>query len=396
MDKKLQPRLRFRGFTDPWQQRKLGEVVTKYLGGGTPRTSNAEYWSGSIPWIQSSDIKEDVIIGVKAKKFISEEAINGSAAKLVPANSIAVATRVGVGKLALIPFSYSSSQDFISLVSFNANHLYLIYSLQKTLKAKIIKAQGTSIKGITRDDLLVEPISLPNPDEQSRIGEFFKTLDDLIAAEERKKDLLEQKKKAYLQKIFSQELRFKGFNEPWQRRRLGSFFEVNNERNGNLFSYNKIISVSSMTYRPPERGSAANSLQSYKVIRIGDLAFDGHKHKNRPFGHLNINNLGEGLMTPRFTAFRPKGRIEISYWKQYVENDYLMRKILSTSTQKGTLMNEIVVSDFLKKVILIPTVEEQALIGNLFKLLDDQISSQQKKVDLLKRKKKAYLQQMFV
>ena len=292
----------------------------------------------------------------------------------------------------------ATNQGFQSLV-FNKNGINrdYLFSLQPSLKKFALKhAAGSTFLEINARELSKFHTAIPSEEEQSRIGEFFKTLDDLIAAEERKKDLLEQKKKAYLQKIFSQELRFKGFNEPWKGRRLGSIFEINNERNGNLFSYDRIISVSSMTYRQPEGGSAANSLQSYKIIRIGDLAFDGHEHKNRPFGHLNINDLGEGLMTPRFTAFRPKDKIEISYWKQYMKNDYLMRKILSTSTQKGTLMNEMVVPDFLKKVILIPPVGEQALIGIFFKILDNQISARQKNVDLLKRKKKAYLQQMFI
>ena len=396
MDKKLQPRLRFRGFTDPWQQRKLGEVA-EIFGGGTPDSKNRSYWNGTINWFTPSEVIGRRYVDISQRK-ITKEGLSHSSATLLPRGTILFTSRTSIGNAAFLTNESATNQGFQSLLinekAASSNFIFAYCPLIKLYSLK--HAAGSTFLEINARQLAKCPVIAPSLPEQSRVGEFFKTLDDLIAAEERKKDLLEQKKKAYLQKIFSQELRFKGFNEPWQRRRLGSFFEVNNERNGNLFSYNKIISVSSMTYRPPERGSAANSLQSYKVIRIGDLAFDGNKHKNRPFGHLNINNLGEGLMTPRFTAFRPKGRIEISYWKQYVENDYLMRKILSTSTQKGTLMNEIVVSDFLKKVILIPTVEEQALIGNLFKLLDDQISSQQRKVDLLKRKKKAYLQQMFV
>ena len=95
----LGPELRFPGFTGAWEQRKLEELASKFTGGGTPNTSNPNYWNGEIPWIQSSDLKEDDVLSLTVKKHISQEGLKNSATKIVPKNSLVIVTRVGVGKL---------------------------------------------------------------------------------------------------------------------------------------------------------------------------------------------------------------------------------------------------------------------------------------------------------
>ena len=109
------PKLRFKGFTDDWEQRKLGDIAGTTYGGGTPKTSVEEYWNGDIPWIQSSNLTENELFSVDIQKQITETGLNKSAAQLVPGNSIAVVSHVGVGKLVFMPMEYTTSQDFISL-----------------------------------------------------------------------------------------------------------------------------------------------------------------------------------------------------------------------------------------------------------------------------------------
>ena len=98
-----------------WEQRKLGDIVGNTYGGGTPKTNVEEYWNGEIPWIQSSNVAEDEMFDIDISKKISEQGLAKSAAKLVPKNSIAVVTHVGVGKLVFMPFRYATSQEFTSL-----------------------------------------------------------------------------------------------------------------------------------------------------------------------------------------------------------------------------------------------------------------------------------------
>ena len=197
------PELRFAGFADDWEERKLGELSQDTFGGGTPKTSVTEYWNGEIPWIQSSDLSSDHLFGVLPKKHITENAVKNSATKLIPKNSIAIVTRVGVGKLAFMPYEFASSQDFLSLSNLQVDCNFGMYSIYKMLQRELNNIQGTSIKGITKADLLDKEVIIPVEfEEQKKIGSFFKQLDNTIALHQRKLDLLKEQKKGFLQKMF--------------------------------------------------------------------------------------------------------------------------------------------------------------------------------------------------
>ena len=197
------PELRFPGFTDDWEQQKLGEVVNKCYGGGTPRTSVEEYWTGNIPWLQSSNLIDDDVQNAKVEKFISENAIDSSAAKMIPSRSIAVVTRVGIGKLVLMDKDFATSQDFLSLSGILLEEQFMLYALYILLKSEKRKGQGTSIKGITKEVLLNKDIRFPgNSIEQLKTGNFFKLFDALISLHQRKLDHLKELKKGLLQQMF--------------------------------------------------------------------------------------------------------------------------------------------------------------------------------------------------
>ena len=221
------PKIRFKGFTDDWEQRKLGEIALQTYGGGTPKTANEEFWKGNIPWIQSSDLLEERLFNVKPRKYISQEAISKSSTKLVPQNSIAIVTRVGVGKLAFMPFSYATSQDFLSFSELKIEPEFAVYALYKMMRLVSNEVQGTSIKGITKDELLAKEILIPDCEEQKKIGTYLHNLDHLITLHQRKCDETKQLKKIMLQKMFPKngeknpEIRFEGFTDDWEQRKLG-------------------------------------------------------------------------------------------------------------------------------------------------------------------------------
>ena len=176
--------------TSSWEQRKVSDLAEKTYGGGTPTTSNEAYWNGDIPWIQSSDVVDGKLLGVEPRKWITQDGLNNSAAQLIPGNSIAIITRVGVGKLAFMPYSYATSQDFLSLSKLNAEPLFTVYACYKKLQSELNAVQGTSIKGITKDELLAKNIMVPRYAEQQQIGAFFKQLDNLITLHQRKPFLM--------------------------------------------------------------------------------------------------------------------------------------------------------------------------------------------------------------
>ena len=180
-----EPRCFLGSFDFSWEQRKVSDLAEKTYGGGTPTTSNEAYWNGDIPWIQSSDVVDGKLLGVEPRKWITQDGLNNSAAQLIPGNSIAIITRVGVGKLAFIPYSYATSQDFLSLSKLNAEPLFTVYACYKKLQSELNAVQGTSIKGITKDELLAKNIMVPRYAEQQQIGAFFKQLDNLITLHQR-------------------------------------------------------------------------------------------------------------------------------------------------------------------------------------------------------------------
>ena len=198
------PKIRFKGFTDEWEQRKLGELSEKTFGGGTPKTSNESFWKGNIPWIQSSDLIEGSLFDVEPRKYISQEAVDKSATKLVPENSVAIVTRVGVGKLAFMPFSYATSQDFLSLSVLKTEPKFTVYALYKKLQSELNAVQGTSIKGVTKDELLAKKVMIPCYKEQEKIGSYLHSLDHLITLHQHKCEELKKLKKFMLQNMFTQ------------------------------------------------------------------------------------------------------------------------------------------------------------------------------------------------
>jgi len=186
MQKIFDQEWRFNGFTDAWEQRKFESFSGKNSGGGTPSTKIESYWNGKTPWIQSSDLEKDQLFGVVPQKYISKEAINNSATKIIPANSIAVVTRVAVGKVAFMSFDYATSQDFLSLVGLHVNALFGVYDIFRFMKGESKSTQGTSIKGITKNEFLNSKTFVPETEkEQLRIGELLANIDNLIAANQR-------------------------------------------------------------------------------------------------------------------------------------------------------------------------------------------------------------------
>ena len=194
---------RFKGYSDPWEKRKLTELSKNKIGGGTPSTKVLDFWNGKLPWLQSSDINESNNYSVKPQKFISLQALKHSAAKRVPANSIAVVTRVGVGKLALIEYDYSTSQDFLSFSSLNWSALFSVNLLTLIMTQMSRESQGTSIKGVTKSELLAKKVRIPiSLKEQEKLGILMKSINDLIAATQSRLSSLELLKKYLLQDLF--------------------------------------------------------------------------------------------------------------------------------------------------------------------------------------------------
>ena len=190
-------------------------------------------------------------------------------------------------------------------------------------------------------------------------------------------------------------IRFKGFEEDWEQRKLGEIYTQLIERNVELLPYKRIISVSTMKYKLDGNGAAETSLSNYKRLRLGDIAFEGHTSKEFRYGRFVLNDIGDGIMSPRFSALRPINNMPIEFWKYYIHYEPIMKHILVNSTKSGTMMNELVVEEFLNEKLLVPVKLEQQKIGRCLQYLDHLITLHQRKLEKLKIIKKSMLENLF-
>ncbi|AKI04415.1 restriction endonuclease subunit S [Ligilactobacillus salivarius] len=391
-EEKKAPKLRFNGYTNDWERKKLGDVANSYINGGTPDTQNKNYWIGDIPWIQSSDLKNDDIWNVNINKYITNKAVNDSAAKLIPANSIAIVTRVGVGKLAYMSQEYSTSQDFLSLVDIKEDLIFIMYMLYFKISKVSSSLQGTSIKGITKKELLNLSISIVNNTaEQNRIGQVFKILDNSINLHERKYEELTLIKKALLQKLFPKkdgfkpEIRYKNFNDAWEQRKLGEVVE----RFDNL----RIPVTSSKREKGITPYYGANGIQDYVQGYTHDgefvlVAEDGANDlQNYPVHYVN----GKVWVNNHAHVLQGKNKM--------VDNLFLVNAIKQIKIETylvGGSRAKLNADVMMKLPIKVPTFNEQQRLGKYFARLDSLITLHQCKLEKLKQLKKFLLQNMFI
>jgi type I restriction enzyme S subunit len=139
-----------------WRWVRLGETVHDVFSGGTPSTKKAEYWGGAIPWITSAAITEPFV--ENGVKFITEAAVKRSTTRIVPAGNLIVATRVGIGKVAINKVDLAINQDLTGLLIDKAistpEFLFHVFSSSTVQERLITYIRGTTIKGITREKLL--------------------------------------------------------------------------------------------------------------------------------------------------------------------------------------------------------------------------------------------------
>ena len=392
------PKIRFKGFTDAWEQRKLGEIATETYGGGTPKTSNEEFWKGDIPWIQSSDLIDECLFDVRPRKCISQEAVSKSATKLVPQNSIAIVTRVGVGKLAFMPFSYATSQDFLSLSGLKIDPEFTVYALYKMMQSVSNEVQGTSIKGVTKDELLAKKIIFPNCNEQKKIGAYLHNLDHLITLHQRKCDNMKKIKKFMLQKMFPKkgekfpEIRFEGFTDAWEQRKLGEVFTEYSEKNHTELPALTIIQGGGTVRREESDRNLMydkSNLSNYKMVHKNDFIV----HLRSFEGGLEISSL-DGIISPAYHTFHGDEVDSRFYYPYFRSHEFIKHKLVPHvyGIRDGRSIDIVGMN-----TIEIPytSLEEQRKIGDYLESLDHLITLHQRKSDELKEMKKYMLQNMF-
>ena len=410
-EKSLTPQIRFKGFTEAWEQRKLKDLFAYGGSGGTPSSGNRDYYNGNIPFLNISDLKERNIRFTE--KQITTLGLCNSAAWIVPAGSISLAMYASVGKVGIICNDIATSQAFYNMVIqdiFVRNFLYT-----RLEKADICNEWEPYISTGTQRNLNAEKvrdfkIKIPSRYEMNHIGSIFEVLDSLITLHQRKLDALKKIKSALLEKMFPKngsnvpEIRFTGFTEAWEQRKLGDYCEMfNGDRSAKYPGAQDMVSegIPFINAGDLEYGhvnlAAANKITREKYddlggakLQIGDIVYclRGTLGKN-----AYIDNFAEGTVASSLVAIRPKninGRYlfhvlnsDIEYCQRIVHDEGAAQPNLSAKS----------VSEFTMPV---PDIDEQKKISKFLDNLSNLITLHQRKLDALKKIKSALLEKMFV
>ena len=191
-------------------------------------------------------------------------------------------------------------------------------------------------------------------------------------------------------------IRFRGFTEDWERRKLGDLYKRVNERNDGTLGRDKWISVAKMYFQDPDKVQSNNLDTRTYVMKKGDIAFEGHPNNEFKFGRFVLNDIGTGIISELFPIYRPITEYDLDFWKYAIQLERVMAPILAKSiTSSGNSSNKLDHNHFLNKELLVPNIEEQKKIGTLLSLLSKNITLHQCKLKKLNLAKKSLLQKLF-
>jgi type I restriction enzyme S subunit len=388
------PELRFRGFTDDWEERKLTEIVNR-----VNKSSNSDV----LPKVEFEDIvsgegrlNKDISSKLDSRKGTLFESENILYGKLRPyLKNWLFPDFEGV---ALGDFWVFEATD-VSVPSFD---YYLIQSDDYQKVAN--DTSGTKMPRSDWKNVSSTDFAIPSKDEQKQIGAFFKQLDDAITLHQRKQSLLKKLKQGYLQKLFPQkgqrqpELRFPGFTDDWEQCKLRGILAERNDQITETNEYPLMSFVQGKGVTPKGKRYNRSFLvkdvdKKYKKTELGDFIYSSN---NLETGSIGFNRTGKAVISPVYSIFKSKREQESQFIGiMSARKDFIFKMI---RFRQGVVYGQwrIHESDFLNIDIRIPSYEEQQSVICFFEKLNKAIDLHQQEIDRLQQLKQGYLQKMFV
>ena len=392
------PAIRFAGFTDPWEQRKLGDVTDSFSG-GTPDVSHTSYYGGSIPFIRSAEINSD-----KTELFLTEKGLDNSSAKIVERGTVLYALYGATsGEVGIAAIKGAINQAILALSPHTGNDPLFLASWLRREKARIVDTYLQGGQGNLSGSIVKElSFALPQQKEQQVIGSFFSRLDNLITLHQRKYDKLVILKKSMLEKMFPKdgesvpEIRFAGFTDPWEQRKLGELaltYSGGTPSAGNSAYYGgeiPFIRSAEIDCDSTELSLTVAGLNnsSAKLVDKGMVLYAMYGATS---GEVAISKI-KGAINQAILAMDASDMAAnrfIAYWlrrqKKSIAETFLQG---GQGNLSGAIIKELGIPQ--------PSLDEQRQIGSFFSNLDDLITLHQRKLELLQNIKKSLLDKMFV
>lgn len=395
------PSIRFKGFTEDWEQRKFSSLYEKGGSGGTPKSTNKSYYIGDIPFLGISDVSSSNGYVYDTEKHISEEGLKNSSAWIVPKEAISLAMYASVGKVAILKTDAATSQAFFNMIFKNLPTRNFVF--QYLLKMESTHGWDSLVSTGTQPNLNAQKIReieilIPALDEQTKIGAFFKQLDTTITLQQQQLSNYKEMKAALLQKMFPKagekmpEVRFEGFTGEWEERKLGDVIvEYSDKDNSKL---NPAVAVGKYGIRRREdiyKKALSKDISKNKVIRKNTLTI-GMGSKQIDIGILKTDEVFS--VSPAYSTFNIID-VDARYLDLFLqhENKNLSKVCMIISARQGKTVDKNLLVQY---NVLLPSIPEQQKIADFLFILDGQIEAQKAAFDALNRLKQGLLQQMFV
>lgn len=403
------PSYRFAGYTEPWEQKKLGDVGETYTG-------------------LSGKTKED--FGHGEGKFITYvNVFNNPLTDLYGLDSVEIDDKQRRVQYGDVLFTTSSEtpedvglssvwlgkEDNVYLNSFCFGYrpkkdIFDLYYLAFVLRSFSVRrefmllAQGISRFNISKTKVMDMSINVPSLPEQTAIGSFFQNIDQLISLQQRKLEVLKEQKKTYLKLLFPAKgqtkpaLRLAGFEDEWKEVKLGEILVERNEQISESEEYQLMSFVQGKGVVPKSDRYDRSFLvkddkKNYKKTEYGDFIYSSN---NLDTGSIGFNKTGKALISPVYSIFYSKTKKESQFIAILSQRKEFINEMIKY--RQGVVYGQFRIheSDFLNIKILAPESNEQEFLITFFQDLDKAIGKQEEKVNQLKESKQTLLRKMFI
>lgn len=406
---KKSPQLRFEGFTDDWEERRLSEVLRER---NNQQPQSMEYplvsftvENGVTPKTDRYE-REQLVVGDKSSKKYKVTVLNDIVYN--PANlKFGAISRNKYGNAVFSPIyvTFLVNND-VTMPEF----IEMLITRKDFIKRALKYQQGTVYErqSVSPENLLSMNLYLPGKLEQEKIGTFFKHLDDTISLQQCKLDLLKEQKKGYLQKMFPKngekvpELRFAGFADNWEERKLGelaSFSKGNGYTKNDLVEFGVPIILYGRLYTKYETviekvDTFVNKKDKSIISEGSEVIVPASGESSEDISRASVVGKSGIILGGDLNIIKPVNYIDSIFLALTISNGSQQKEMSKRAQGKSVV--HLHNSDLKQVNILYPKLEEQQKIGSFFKQLDDTIALHQRKLDLLKEQKKGFLQKMFV
>lgn len=402
------PKLRFKEFDGEWEKKKIGGFFDHLSTGSTPSRTNPDYFKGEIPWISSGELKSHYISDTK--EHVSELAVKETNLKIHPPGTFFIAitgleakgTRSSAA-INTVPMTTNQSclafkpNDLIDL-----NFLYFWYK-KNGERIGITYTQGTKQQSLTPGLVRDLDITVPKIEEQKYISRFFNIVEKKIELQQQKIDLLQEQKKGFLQKMFPKsgetqpEMRFEGFEGDWEERKLkevGKIITGNTPSTTDKSNYAEQgilwVTPTDIKHLITTETSKKLSIKGEKIARVvpsGTILVTCIASIGKNTMVLDKSGFNQQInsLTPNSNNDSYFLLIQSEFWSRKMKN------IAASGTMQIVNKNE-----FSNLIFSYPTLEEQQKIGVFFKKMDENIVLQQKKLNIYKKQRQGFMQQMFI